>query len=72
MLEVMTPTRMKALAAKLFTLAMADDLDAIRELLDRTLGKPVPSDTLERIEKLEQLLADVLAQKQNTRSGTWS
>lgn len=32
------------------------DLAAIRELLDRTIGKPVQTDVLERLEKLEEKL----------------
>jgi hypothetical protein len=40
----------------------ADRLTAARELLDRVLGRPVQSDLMERIERLEALLA---AREQN-------
>lgn len=35
----------------------ADRLAAARELLDRVCGKPVPQDFLERIERIEALVA---------------
>src|SRR4051812_16546790 len=36
--------------------AIAGDVVAIRELLDRTLGKPSPSDLSERLERIEAVL----------------
>jgi hypothetical protein len=43
----------------------ADRLAAARELLDRVIGRAVQSDLLERIEKLEAMLA---AREQNGRN----
>jgi hypothetical protein len=53
LLKALTPTDAKAIAAKLIAQAKGGDLAAIRELLDRTIGKPATSDLLERIEALE-------------------
>jgi hypothetical protein len=55
--EVMNDTKAKP----------ADRLTAARELLDRVLGRPVPADLLERIERLEALLAarEVEANRRN-------
>ena len=39
-------------------LARSGDVRAIKELLDRLIGKPVEADLLERIEQLEVLLQD--------------
>lgn len=38
---------------KLVELARAGEAWAIREVLDRSLGRPVPSDLIERIEAIE-------------------
>jgi hypothetical protein len=37
-------------------MAKAGELAAIRELLDRTIGKPSQSELLERVERLETML----------------
>ena len=47
---------MKAVAAKLIEKARAGELPAIREFLERTLGKPIEADLMERLDALEQLL----------------
>ncbi|MEZ6319211.1 MAG: hypothetical protein R3B49_10750 [Phycisphaerales bacterium] len=35
---------------------------AVREVLDRTIGRPVPSDVLERVARLEELLERMTGQ----------
>ncbi len=47
------PEDMTAIVGKLVELARAGDVRAIREVLDRTLGKPVEADLIERLERLE-------------------
>src|SRR5687768_8702794 len=56
LLETVTEEDMKAVAEKLVAMARDGDLPAIRELLERTLGRPVESDFLERLDALETLL----------------
>lgn len=51
-----TPDDIKAVVAKLIILAKEGDVVAIRELLDRTLGKPEPTDVLMQVAELEQML----------------
>lgn len=57
MIGAVTPDDLAAVMAKLVTLAKAGSVPAIREVLDRTLGKPVQADLIERIEELERLVA---------------
>jgi len=54
--ETVTEDDMKAVAAKLVEMARAGELPAIRELLERTLGRPVEADFLERLDELEKHL----------------
>ena len=56
LLETVTVEDMRAVAAKLIEMARGGDLPAIRELLERTLGKPVESDFMERLDELEKHL----------------
>ena len=44
----------EAVVKRLVQMAHNGDLAAIRELLDRVLGKPSATDLLERVEQLEQ------------------
>ncbi len=48
---------MRAVAKKLMVLAKDGEIPAIKELLERTLGKPVEADLFERLESLEQAAA---------------
>jgi len=48
----------REIAETLIGLAKGGDMAATRELFLRTLGRPVESDLLERMERLEALLAD--------------
>ncbi len=57
MLKAVTPADMKAIVAKLVADAKAGSVASAREVLERTLGKPQEADLLERLERLEQLLA---------------
>ncbi len=59
LLKAVTQKRMAAVVAALVREAEAGNVTAIRELLDRVLGKPVEADLIERIEQLEQRLAEV-------------
>ena len=53
MLAAVSEQDMTAIIAKLVQLAKDGDVRAIKELLDRTLGKPVEADLLERLSALE-------------------
>jgi hypothetical protein len=55
LLEAVTPADMKAIVAKLVRKAKAGDIRAAREIIERTLGKPVEFDLLERLACLEAL-----------------
>jgi hypothetical protein len=56
LLETVTEDDMRRSPAKLVAMARAGDLPAIRELLERTLGKPVEADFMERLDELEKHL----------------
>jgi hypothetical protein len=57
LLKAVTPADMKAIVARLVQDARAGNVQAAREVIERSLGKPVETDLLERIERLEQLLS---------------
>ena len=56
LLETVSVDDMRAVAAKLVERARGGELPAIRELFDRTLGKPVEADLIERRDELEKYL----------------
>jgi hypothetical protein len=56
MLASVTPADMREVVAALLAKAKSGDVAAVRELLERTLGKPQEADLMERMEKLEALL----------------
>jgi len=58
LLRKLTPKTAGEIADRLIADAKAGDLASIRELLDRTIGRPAASELLERIEKLEQGYAE--------------
>ncbi|MFG0313127.1 MAG: hypothetical protein ACF8LL_02920 [Phycisphaerales bacterium] len=62
LIAAVTDEDMEAVARKLVSMAKEGDVAAIRELLSRTLGKPHEADLLERIESLEERLAEQQAQ----------
>jgi hypothetical protein len=55
LLEAVTPADMKAIVAKLVRKAKSGDIRAAREIIERTLGKPIEFDLLERLACLEAL-----------------
>ena len=57
LLNAITEDDIRALVERLLELARDGELRAIKEVLDRTLGRPVEADLLERLEQLEALLA---------------
>ena len=57
-LKAVTVADMKAIGRKLVALSKQGDLQAVRELLDRVLGRPLPSDVEERIAALEDALTE--------------
>ena len=56
LLTLTTPAHVRKITKKLIEMAIAGDLAAIRELLDRTIGKACPTELLERLEKIEAAL----------------
>ena len=53
MLDAVTPDDMRAIVSRLVELAKKGDVRAIKEVLDRTLGKPQEPDFIERLEAIE-------------------
>ena len=66
LLRAVTPQDLRDVVAALLARAKAGEVAAVKELLQRLLGPPVELDLLERIEALEQRLADV-AKEAGTR-----
>ncbi len=56
LLEAVKEADMKAVARRLVKLAREGDVPAIRELLLRTIGKPLEADLIGRIEAIERAL----------------
>ncbi len=56
LLKKVTPKVASQIADELIEQAVAGDLAAIKELLDRTIGKPVQQELLERIEAIEHAI----------------
>ena len=57
MLNAVTPDDMRAIVSRLVELAKGGDVRAIKEVLDRTLGRPQETDFIERLEAIETALA---------------
>jgi hypothetical protein len=57
LLSAVTERDMREVIVRLVQLSKDGDVRAIKELLDRTLGKPQELDLLERLEQLEAQLA---------------
>ncbi len=56
MLRAVTLADMRAIIVRLVTDAKAGNVQAAKEILERTLGKPQEADLLERIETLEAVI----------------
>ncbi len=57
LLEAVTPEDIAAIIARLIEQAKGGDVRAIKEVFDRTLGKPQEADFIERLEAIEASLA---------------
>lgn len=57
LLESVSDDDMREIAARLVTMAKGGDIRAIAEVFQRTLGKPVESDLLARLDEIESRLA---------------
>lgn len=55
LLKAITAKDVETVVSSLIKEAKAGDVQAIREVLDRAVGKPLPADLLERLERLEAL-----------------
>jgi hypothetical protein len=56
LLAAVTETDLTKAAAALLAKAVKGDVIAFRELCDRVLGRPSPSDLHERVERIEEIL----------------
>ncbi len=54
LIEAVTPEDVTAIARKMIEMATAGDIQAIREVLLRVLGRPQEADLIERLEKIEE------------------
>ncbi len=54
LLDAVTEDDLREIVAALVQAAKMGDTAAAREVLDRTIGKPVQTDLLQRVEELEQ------------------
>jgi hypothetical protein len=57
-LDALSPDDIRRVIKALVMEAEKGSIPACRELLDRTLGKPVEADLIERIEQLEKMLLE--------------
>ena len=57
-LDALSPEDIQRVIKALVKEAEKGSIPACRELLDRTLGKPVETDLIDRIEQLEKLLSE--------------
>lgn len=58
LLKRLTPKDAGVIADALIAQAKAGDLASIRELLDRTIGKPAQTELLERVEAVEKVIEE--------------
>ena len=62
MLTEATPEAVRAIVARLIELAGDGDVQAARLILDRVLGPAQTLDTIDRLEELDRLLAQLKTQ----------
>lgn len=62
LIDAVSPADIAAIVGKLVERAKSGDVRAIREVLDRTLGKPVEADLIERLEHLEAIAGELEGQ----------
>ena len=55
LLEAVTPDDVTAIANKMVEMAKAGDIQAIREVFLRLLGRPQETDLIERVERVEEV-----------------
>jgi hypothetical protein len=65
LLDAVTTEDIEAVARALVRQARQGDVASIRELLSRTLGKPLEADLIERMDALEQTLRDIRDERTN-------
>lgn len=58
LIDAIGPADVKAIADALVAEAKCGNVPAIKEVFDRTLGRPVEADLVARIEQLEQALTE--------------
>ena len=58
LLKAVTTDDIRAIVARLLQDALAGNVQAAKEILERTLGKAQETDLIERIDKLEAILAE--------------
>ena len=58
LMEAVTPEKLASVVQALIREAEGGNIPAIKELLDRVLGRPVEADLFERIGELENLLME--------------
>ncbi|QNN24313.1 hypothetical protein HED60_19235 [Planctomycetales bacterium ZRK34] len=58
LLDAITPEAIRKAITALIREAESGNVAAIRELLDRAVGKPIEADLLERLESLETAIAE--------------
>lgn len=59
--DAVTPEDLRAMIKALIKKGKRGEIPAVRELLNRTLGKPVEVDLIERLEHLESMLTELTA-----------
>jgi hypothetical protein len=62
--DAVDPQDIRAAVLAVMEMAKAGDLRALAEVLDRTIGRPIPQDVEERLAALEETIAE--------RRGSWT
>ena len=59
LLAAIKPADIQKITTKLISQAKSGNMAAIKEILDRTIGKPIEADLIERLELLEAEIANL-------------